>query len=389
MLTRPAAASRERFPATSRKALGMRSAISSREQIGRAEVTFNALPLLPDGAGPSTYIRELLAELPRYVDGGLAAIVGRNAAGELPVGVTALARPPAAGFRRMLQGLMPAHGTGVFHGLDLDLPAASSCPRVTTVHDLAVYDVPWAFHRQKVVGEQLLVRHAVRCADVVIAVSDFTAERVAERFRREAVVIPEAPGRQFSPPPPQDVERVRRRYRLPERFVLHVGTIEPRKNLSLLAEVCRDLRVPLVAAGGASDRRVAVPPGVVTLGFVPGAELPSLYGAATIAAYLSFYEGFGLPPLEAMACGCAVVCSAIPAMRLVRGAGLVGAGDRAGLRRILGELLQDESQRCALAGEGRASVMKLSWAAAAEATARIYGSLGAHVRVAPLSEVTA
>ncbi len=181
------------------------------------------------GAGVSTYIRELLFELPRHIEGRIAALVAADAVGELPPEVAALPMPVASGVRRTLQGLRsPRVQSRLLHGLDVDLPLRSAAATVTTVHDLAVFDTPWAFSAHRVLGERLVVAHALRHADAVIAVSAFTAERIQALSGREATVIPEAPSRTMRVATASEIAAARRQYALPERYVLHVGTVEPR-----------------------------------------------------------------------------------------------------------------------------------------------------------------
>ena len=258
----------------------------------------------------------------------------------------------------------------LFHGLDVDLPLRRSAATVSTVHDMAIFDAPWAFPRHRVAGERLLVRHALRRADAIVAVSAFTAERVERTRGPDVVVVHSAPGPDMVPAPDEEVDRVRSRYGLPERFVLHVGNIEPRKDIATLAEACRRVGVPLVLTGHSLWDHES-PPGVTEIGYVPEPDLPPLYGAATLVGYASRYEGFGLPPLEAMACGAAVVSTPVPAVVEVVGDGAATfrPGDVDGLAGTLRDLLADEGRRQELAQHGAERVRHLSW----QDTARGYG----------------
>lgn len=340
---------------------------------------FGALALRPDGAGISTYIRELLhalaVEEPPVT---MSALVLNDAVDELPGGVEAIGRPVAAGTRRAIQGMWPVGAVDLFHGLDVDLPVGGPRCSVSTIHDLSYFDVPWAYGRYRATGERALMRHAVRTADALIAVSSFTAERLAHWFGREATVIPLAPGAWTRVPTDAECESVRTKYGLPERFLLHVATVEPRKDVALVEAVAKHLDVPLVLAG---ERTTGTGSGPIGLGFVPRDDLPALYASANVACYSSKYEGFGLPPLEAMACGGVVVASSVGGLPQIcgDGAALVTQHTVDAWIAAIRPLLNDEEQRAELRHQASVAVSALSWATVARKTLDVYRSLGVAV----------
>ncbi len=328
----------------------------------------------------STYIRELLMSLVVVVDADLVAAVRPSGVAELPEGVTPLVSGESRGVRRALTGARGFGHADLTHGLDVDLPLRRVGPTISTVHDMAVFDVPRTFPRHRVAGERLLIRAALRRADAVIAVSAFTAERVRSITGRDALVVHEAPGRSMVPATAEAIAAARVRYQLPERFVLHVGNIDARKDLTTLAEACAGAGVPLVVTGRVLWGAGA-PAGVLAIGHVPAGDLPALYGAATVVGYASRYEGFGLPPVEAMACGAAVVSTPVPSVEEVVGPGAetFRPGDTEGLTRLLRDLIADDDRRAELARRGAGLVGELTWHRTALATAAAYRSIGVSV----------
>ncbi len=282
---------------------------------------------------------------------------------------------------RAVRSLAPIRSANLVHSLDVDLPLNTLLPRsgptsVATVHDLSVFDVPWAFSKKRGALERAALTLMLKRADALIAVSEFTADRIKARFGRDSTVTPLAPRRGLSRPSDAAIDETRRSLNLPERFVLHVGTIEPRKDVPGLAAACRHINIPLVTAGSGM-LEPADAEGVRQLGYVEDYVLPALYAGATAVAYPSRYEGFGLPPIEAMACGAAVVVTGVGALPELAPPDfpLVTPDDGTDLRNQLGAAVNDESHNRHLRIAGAKLIEPLSWERAAHATIDLYASL--------------
>jgi glycosyltransferase involved in cell wall biosynthesis len=252
---------------------------------------------------------------------------------------------------------------------------------VVTVHDLAFLRAPDAFTRHGVRVMRRSLDRIERHADVIVCPSvatmaDLEAAGIgSERLR----LVPL--GVDATVAAVDEVDRVRERHHLPPQFVLFVGTVEPRKNLQRLAlAVARlDEPLPLVIAGadgwgGVADALGTTPVDARFLGFVPDRELPGLYASATVFAYPSVWEGFGLPVAEAMAQGTPVITSCGTSTAEVAGgaAVLVDPLDVDDIARGLTAALGDRER---LHHAGRARAAQLTWEAATAATRAVYAEV--------------
>ncbi len=278
------------------------------------------------------------------------------------------------------------------------VPLASPVPSVVTVHDLAFLAYPEAFHATKRRYLTAMTRLSVRRARHIIAVSAHTRDDLVHYFdvRPERVtVIPNAADERYRPADtPDALTRFKAAHNLPDRFILFVGTREPRKNLRRLIEafallsdndpgvklvivgasgwLTSDL-APLVQSHGLSNR-------IVFMGYVPDDDLPHWYQAATVFCYPSLYEGFGLPVLEAMACGVPVVTSRTSSLPEVTGdaALLADPTDVRGLASALQSVLADDARRQAMSEAGIARSHVYSWEQTAAATLAVIRDAARH-----------
>lgn len=265
------------------------------------------------------------------------------------------------------------------------IPAATRAPLVVTVHDLAFRRHPERFTRHGVKVMERALDVVRRRADAVICPSQHSADDLlAAGIGTERIHLVPL-GVDIAPCSDERIAAVRARYGLDGEFVLFVGTLEPRKNLPRLAEAMARLerRVPLVIAGiagwGAQDGGLhhhlvdELGVDIRIVGLVPAADLTALYCAATVFAYPSEWEGFGLPVLEAMAAGTPVVTSRATSTEEVAGgaAVLVDPLDIDDLAAGLTTAF-DPHQRELLQRAGRERAAAMTWQHTADATVEVY-----------------
>jgi glycosyltransferase involved in cell wall biosynthesis len=275
------------------------------------------------------------------------------------------------------------------HGPVFVGPLFALCPAVITIHDLSFIRFPAMFRPTNRLYLTVLTRLSARRARRLIAVSEYTAletRRLLGVSPERIDVVYHGVDPAFRPLPAKAVAAFRQRHELPDRFVLFVGTLEPRKNLVRLVEAfarVRDREMALVLAGGrgwlydelfARVEALGLSERVIFPGYVMSDELPLWYNAATALAYPSVYEGFGLPVLEAQACGTPVLTSNVSSLPEAAGdaALMVDPYDVEALVAGLDLLLESESLRHGLRERGLGHAGQFSWPFAAQQTARVY-----------------
>ena len=280
-------------------------------------------------------------------------------------------------------------GAHLVHGPAFVGPLLAPCPVVITIHDLSFIRFPTLFRPANRFYLTMLTRLSARRARRLIAVSAHTA---AETTRLLGIpseridVVYHGVDPAFHPLPADEVAVFRQRQGLPERFVLCVGTLEPRKNQTRLVEAfarIHDGQVKLVLVGGKGwlydelftrVEALGLSKEIIFPGYVMNDELPLWYNAATILAYPSLYEGFGMPVLEAQACGTPVLTSNVSSLPEAAGdaASMVDPYDVEALAAELDRLLTDKPLRHELRKRGLAHASQFTWPLMAQETADVY-----------------
>lgn len=287
----------------------------------------------------------------------------------------------------------------VFHATEHLLPPVAA-PAVLTVHDL-IWELYPQYHRK---ANYVYLKNAVplycRHAERIIAVSSATRADLVERYRipaEKVTVIAEAAAERFAPAPPSEIERVRSKFSLHGRYIIAVGTLEPRKNIATLARACgelfrRDLADVLVVVGARgwlfedAMREISALPWsnrIEMPGYVSDDDLVALYSGAWLAAQPSYYEGFGLPVLEAMACGCPVCASETSSLPEVGGdaARYFDPHSLESMTESLALVAGDDALRNDMRVEGLTRAGEFSWQRTAHETAALYREIAPTIEV--------
>ncbi len=356
-------------------------------------LAIDATPLLPAPTGVDVYIRSLVEHL--STDGTIGSLTlfinheDRLSFQHLDrdgIDIRALcsrSRVTRMGFQQIyLPRLLRHERFDVLHSPSFLLPLASRAVRhVLTVHDMTFFTAPDAqsqLHRSKIF--RTAVASSIHRANRIIVPSGEVRRQLLETFagvRRESIdVIPHGIGPGFRPCRSDEVERARQALNLPPRYLLHVGGAHPRKNLPTLLAAFRQIapehpELRLVLAGEHSNIQAD---GVHPLGYVEQALLPALYAGAEALVYPSLDEGFGFPPLEAMACGTPVITSNVRALaeKLSDACLLVDPHNQVALAAAIGRILHDPALCHALRARGLERATDFTWSKAIKRTVASY-----------------
>jgi glycosyltransferase involved in cell wall biosynthesis len=356
--------------------------------------------------GIGTYVRNVLKQLARqdqandYVlicrpeHTGLAADLGVNFTEALDA-----SKPYSVAEQISIPLDLRRHKIDLFHEPHYVLPPLVTCPAVVTIHDCIHLRFPqYLPSRLAHVYARTFLWTATHQADRVITVSEASKRDILQYFsippEKIEVIYNGIDERFWNPPDEEDMERVRQRYQLTDPFILYAGNIRPHKNLERLIDAFQQLRregfdeLKLLIIGDeiskyATLRRAVhrhkLHKHVRFLGFVPDRTLAALYRLAAVFVFPSLYEGFGLPPLEAMASGTPVVTSNVSSLPEVVGdaALLVDPYDCEAIAGAIRMALTDEVLRADLRARGLARAREFSWSRAAARVLEIYAEVGA------------
>lgn len=275
----------------------------------------------------------------------------------------------------------------LYHETAFTPAAVRSVPEIYSLYDLSLLRYPETHPRERVWFFEFFKRRRMHHVTHILTLSQYVREEICHVLGwplERVTAIPLAPAKVFRPKSRQEVAKARTKFCLPDDYLLFVGSMEPRKNIGLLMkalQICRSC-IPLVLVGWEAwgekgwleTARSQFPRRIFLLGYVDDETLASLYSGAAALVYPSLYEGFGLPILEAMACGCPVICSNAASMPEVAGgaARLVDPRNPEDLAAAIDELMGSTDRRKRLTQEGLRRAAQFSWERTARQTAALF-----------------
>jgi glycosyltransferase involved in cell wall biosynthesis len=368
-------------------------------------IAIDGIPLAEPKTGIGHYTFELargLAALAPEYDFELVAHVPIEAAVEgafeesLPANLRAVhARVNSLSRRWWTIGLplyVQHNGITLFHGTNYKIPLWNRCRTIVTIHDLSLLLHSHTHEAELVRRARLRLPATARMASKIITDSESVKREICEHLKvrpEKIAVVPLAPRRAFRPVGTEASAEARRRLGVEDEFILFVGTVEPRKNLLTLVRAFAELtehtnlRPQLVIAGRkgwlteelfALIEQTDLSKRILFTGYISDEDLAALYSSCRVCVYPSLYEGFGLPPLEAMSCGAPVITSRIPVIMETVGdaARLVEPTNVRELADTIADLFGSDEERARLSSIGRVRAAEFTWERTARLTLDVY-----------------
>lgn len=367
-------------------------------------IGIDGIPLASQKSGIGHYTLELakgLAELSPTDDFELVAPVQLDLSedGELPGNLSVVHAPVNALRKRWWTIGLPLYirqsQFTLYHGTNYNVPLWRRCPTVVTIHDLSLLLYPETHREDLVARARRRLPTMTRIAAHIITDSESVKREIQTHLgvaSQKITAVPLAPRRAFHTIPAGQAQETLKRLGVEDDYILFVGTVEPRKNLLTLVraldELMRqtDLRPQLVIAGQKGwltdelyeyVEQSVLRDRVLFTGYISDADLRALYSSCRASVYPSLYEGFGFPPLEAMACGAPVITSRIPViMETSAGAAiLIEPTNVEELTAALVELLTSAGKRAELREIGLKRAAEYTWERTAKQTFAVYGQV--------------
>ena len=294
-----------------------------------------------------------------------------------------------------LPSILKEHAINLYHNPCFSLPIAKEKLKlVTTIHDVVFREKPELVEEKLCAYLDRWTQVACKIADAIITVSEYSKRQLIRYYDvspNKIEVIYNGIDAKFKKASPMQCSIVCQRYRLPEKFLLYLGSIEPKKNIERLLEAMQIIKekhrdYPLVIAGGKGSKqydienaiqKLKLKDSVLLIGYVDESDVVPLLSQANIFIYPSLYEGFGFPPLEAMACGTpTIVSNATSLPEIVGSSALVfDAEDSQSLASAIERLLSDNQEYMALVWKGKSQAEKFRWEECARRTLDVYSKV--------------
>ncbi|MCJ7602521.1 MAG: glycosyltransferase family 4 protein [Desulfobulbaceae bacterium] len=372
------------------------------------KILVNSIPMSGMLTGIARYLRSLYAEIAQLDDVEVSFFDGRAVSNTIPALADSQKRQRMTKLMRKLPGhlvfLLRCHRWlryeqalrklcrtsrfDLYHETDFVPAKQQFLPAVYSVYDLSLMRFPQTHPLDRVLFFDFFFKRRIQYATHILTISNYIRREIIDYFGIDdkcASFVPLAPAACFTPMAEHRVEAVRSKYHVPVNYLLFAGTIEPRKNIQLLIKALQkiDGAISLVLTGwqGWGEKQwmqimqeTGIAHRVIVTGHIPDSDLAALYNGATAMIYPSLYEGFGLPIIEAMACGCPVICSNTSSMPEVAGdaALLIDPTDVETLRRAIENVLNDRRKRDQLKELGIERARLFSWRETARQTVTLF-----------------